>query len=291
MGRTIFAVGLIGVALGLPWVAGCDELEVPPGTAPDGGSSGTVPPGGGGTLPTYAPQGAIAGEIAQGFGTTIATWATRGADGKIDTLSWNLPLSAVTAMENARFDARTWVRAPAEALADTSITAISFDYMASGHVPNGVYNVPHWEFHIALQDFQQIQAIDCTDPTLPENQIIPMGWSMLPPPDNCFPTMGIHAIDSRAPEFNGQRFSYTSVLIYYRHPPQAAAGLGAKISSIEPKVTSAALKERKSFTLEWPELPAGALGKPGFSPTLMSANYDASGDAFVFTVSRFKPTS
>lgn len=292
MGRRIGILGLVGGALLLPCLAACDDLTLP---QQDGGTGVTPQPDGGnpptgGKLPDYAPPNAIAGDVKQELNTTIATWATLGGDGKVNAVGWNLPLAAVSALEGAKFDARVWMNVPEEVKRDTSITGIGYDYLAIGHVPNGVYNVAHWEFHVVFQDFPEVQAITCSDPTLPAPNLVPQGWGVLPPPDNCFSAMGIHAINFAAPEFNAQRFTYTNLLVYYRGDGKLK-DVGTKLTSFEPKATVQLLKERKTFTIPFPAMPANAVGRPGMIPSTLTAEYNATADAYVITVSGFQPST
>jgi hypothetical protein len=274
--------------------AGCDDLQLPArpdaGVAPvaDGGDAATIQTGG--ALPAYAPPGAIAGEIASAFNTTLATWATLDPTGKVETVGWNLPLTAVAALKSSKFDARLFMRFPPQVGRDTALTGMAYGYMPAGHVPFGVYNNPHLDFHVAFQDLGELATIDCSDPTLPANEIIPMGWGMIPPPDNCYAQMGIHAIFFGAPEFNGQRFTKTAVLVYYQGNG-SLKGKGAKLFSWEPKMAVDLLEARQTFEMPIPALPPGTIGRAGPQPTVAKATYDTANDVYIVTVSGWAPAN
>jgi hypothetical protein len=291
--RRIGILGLACIGLLVPALA-CDDLTLP--AQPDAGN--VTPPvgdGGGGSnpslkLPAYAPANAIAGDVVQAYNTTIANWATLDTAGKVNAVSWNLPLIAVTSLESATFMGRQWMNVSAEVKRDTALTGLAVDFLPTGHLPNGIYNVQHWEFHIAFQAIEEVKTIDCADPTMPAFNIIPPVWSVLPPPDNCFPAMGIHAISGMAPEFNGQRFTFSNLLVYYRGNG-SLKDVGAKLTSFEPKATTQLFKERKSFNITFPTLPAGALGRAANVPSTLSCNYDSANDAYVMTASGFVPAT
>lgn len=297
--RSVTILGL--VVLAVPCVAvvagGCEPLAIP--AQPDASTSQPTGDAAGAIdattandlpLPPYAPPNAIKGEIKLALNSTFATWATLGADGKVDSVGWNLPLTAVAALDGAAFDVRTFMTFPAEVRRDTLITSMSYGYLATGHVPQGVYNTPHLDFHIAVQPMEEIMAIDCSDPTLPADELIPPGWGIIPPPDNCFGQMGIHCIFFGAPEFNGERFTSSSVLIFYQGN-MSLKGKGAKVSSFEPKFTATFIKERKSFDIPMPVFPPGAVGRPGLQPTKVRAEYNAQHDAYVITANGWVPAS
>ena len=287
MGWRISILGLVGIALVVPSVA-CDDLALP--ARPDDG--GVTPTGDGGAptgvvLPAYAPAGAIAGDVKQAMNSTLATWVTLDTAGKVKDVNWNLPLTAVTSLDGAPFDARVWMNFPPEAARDTALTGFAYDWLSFGHFPNGIYDVGHWEFHMVVQDFADVQAIDCQDPTLPAAEIVPSTYYVLPPPDNCFPGMGIHSIHLGAPEFQKERFTYSNMLVYYR--TGKLKDVGTKLASMEPKVTTSFLKERKSFTIALPELPPGSIGRATLVPTTLVASYDSANDAFIFTAGGLVP--
>ncbi len=292
MGRRINLLRLVGVIALLPCFA-CDDLTLP--QQPDGGSSGVAPGGDSGgapqaNIPPYVPKDAKIGQVTEALNSTLVTWATVDTANKVNGFYWNLPLSAVSALEGAKFDARVWMNVPAEVSRDTAITGLGYDYLAIGHVPNGVYNVAHWEFHVVFQDFNEVQNIDCSDSTLPPPPMVPQGWGVLPPPDNCFSAMGIHAINFAAPEFNGQRFSYTNLLVYYRGNGKLK-DVGPRLTSFEPKATVQNLKERKTFTIPFPTMPPGAIGREGMVPSTMQATYDSANDVYIISVTGFQQAS
>ncbi|QNP72123.1 hypothetical protein IAG44_23725 [Streptomyces roseirectus] len=88
-----------------------------------------------------------------------------------------------------------------------------------GHVPKGVYDVPHFDFHFYLQPLAQRDAIrpgpcpmltDCADyarakKPVPERYLAP-GFIDV---DAVEPAMGNHLLDSASPELNGAPFTHT----------------------------------------------------------------------------------
>jgi hypothetical protein len=291
--RSFIAAGLMGVVvpcLGLGLA--CEPLALPQQPAPPSGEGGVGVDGGGSSeglpLPSFAPPGAIRGEVKRSMNSTLATWATLGDDGKVASIGWNFPMTMVSALQAAAFDQRTFLDFPPEVARDTLVTSMSYGILIAGHLPAGVYNTPHFDFHIAVQAQEEILATDCSDPTMPVDEIVPPGWGLIPPPDNCIVGMGIHCIFFGHPEFNGERFTKSSVLIYYQGD-LGLKGKGAKISSFEPKFSNAFINERKDFDIPMPQFPPDSVGRPGLQPTNIRAVYLASEDEYILTASEWSP--
>lgn len=281
-------LSFICVGLTAPFVA-CDDtaLQTDAGTVnPDGGTPVTTAL----TCPSYMPAGATCGETVPAFGTTISTWSeTDPATKKINKISWNLPLTAVANVTGALADTRVWFHFPPQVLADTAITGMVYDYLPKGHVPKGIYDTPHFEFHLIVQDLEETRAIDCADPTLPADNIVIAPFFVLPPPDNCIGAMGIHAVDSTAPEFNKAKFNISNVMVYWHGK---GAGATANFRSMEPKATIETFQARQSF--KWKDfitLPPNAIGHATTMGTKINADYDKVNDSYVISLSNFVPVT
>lgn len=269
---------------------GCDDLTVPQqpgdGGASTSSSSGNTAVG----LPPGAPATAVPGQIVSAFSGTLATWGNVDAAKAINGFGWNVPLASVNALIQTKFDTRVWMEVPKQVTDEMGITGFAFDHLPAGHIPVGVYDVPHWEFHLIFQDFKEIQALDCSDPTLPPPTIVPQPYNVLPPPDNCFPAMGIHAVNGAAPEFNGQKFVFSNLMVFYRGNGSLKEK-GTRVVSFEPKVTSQFLTTRKSFTIQLPQLPPQAIGREVKVPTTVTAEYDPTNDTFIFNAAGLVPAT
>ena len=284
----INVLSLIGLGLLLPCLA-CDDPQA--ATPTDGG--GVVNPTDGGqavgTLPSFAPAGAILGQTVKAFNSQLSTWAVMEGN-TVKEVSWTLPLTAVTTLEGTTFFSRVWTNLPPQAIAASAHTGFAYDYIPLGHAPIGVYTTPHWEFHVIYQDFAEVQAIDCSDATLPAPELVPPGHLVMPPPDNCFPGMGNHALDLTAPEFNKEKFSVTHLLVYYQGNG-VFKGKGAHLTSFEPKVTNEVFRARKSFSIVIPPVPPNAIGRATLVPTKLEGVYKEKEDVFVMTLSNYVPAT
>lgn len=84
-----------------------------------------------------------------------------------------------------------------------------------GHPPEGVYDVPHFDFHfyhVAESDVDDIEGSplfggsDVPTPVAPDQY--PAGYF---PDHSVVPEMGLHWFDSSAPEWSGGSFSHTNI--------------------------------------------------------------------------------
>jgi hypothetical protein len=115
---------------------------------------------------------------------------------------------------------------PSQALSSTPFKFISFGYNPHGHEPEGVYTVPHFDFHFYKTTNAEKMAIMPGDPKLeilPNPAYIPANWF----PAGGVPFMGNHWIDPQAPELNGQPFTTTFLYGSY----------DGKVTFMEPMIT------------------------------------------------------
>ena len=102
---------------------------------------------------------------------------------------------------------------------DTPFTYVLSNWNPMGHVPPGIYDLPHFDVHFYLNDNAEREAIrpgPC--PALVNCDDYELG-KKLPPQryrtsdhvdlDAIEPGMGTHLIDTTAPEFHGERFTHT----------------------------------------------------------------------------------
>jgi hypothetical protein len=96
---------------------------------------------------------------------------------------------------------------------------VSIDWNPKGHIPPGVYDVPHFDFHFYMISQDQREKITArgddlatahkapAPETMPEGYILPEGTEV--------PRMGAHAIDTTSPEFNKLPFTKTFIYGFY----------------------------------------------------------------------------
>lgn len=143
---------------------------------------------------------------------------------------------------------------------------IVVDWNPKGHIPPGIYDVPHFDFHFYLITQKERTSITAKDSDLikckkkPAAKFIPTDYIL--PEGTEFPRMGVHWIDPTAPEFNQQPFTKTYIYGSYN----------GHVAFIEPMMTKAFL-ETKPDVAETVKLPE-AYQKPGYYPTSYSVRYD-----------------
>ncbi len=119
---------------------------------------------------------------------------------------------------------------------------VVINWNPKGHPPEGVYTVPHFDFHF--------YTISETDRLLIKNSESNDAVGNRPPPSEQLPpdyiqapgvvgAMGCHWIDSKTPEFNGQPFTATFIYGSY----------DGKVTFIEPMITKATLESHVNQTL------------------------------------------
>ena len=101
-----------------------------------------------------------------------------------------------------------------DGLADIQFKHIGINWNPKGHIPPGIYSVPHFDFHFYLVDQQYRNNI--TDVKLMEKNVsseyVPSGYVSTP---GGVPKMGAHWIDPTSPEFNNQTFTKTFIYGFY----------------------------------------------------------------------------
>jgi len=177
----------------------------------------------------------------------------------------------------------------------------------TGHVPPGVYDVPHFDFHFYLITEEEREAIApataetmCSVPNPPdagggehpvpvtcetfEQGMIPLPDDQMPPGyllvDAVEPRMGNHMINTQAPELAGEPFTHTWIY----------GAFGGRVTFFEPMITLAFLEERNEEVCTPIAVPE-AMPEPGFYPTEYCIRYLAGDDegsgAFVVSLEKF----
>lgn len=98
---------------------------------------------------------------------------------------------------------------PQQALGVTPIKHLVINWNPHGHPLEGIYTVPHFDFHFYTITNAERLAINI-DPFIgipPADGYLPEGYVAAGP----VPQMGMHWADPTSPEFNGQPFTYTFI--------------------------------------------------------------------------------
>lgn len=90
----------------------------------------------------------------------------------------------------------------------TPFKFVTLDWNPMGHEPEGIFDVPHFDFHFYLISNEERLTItplapNIMDPEIPLSKYLPTGYIQLP---GRIPNMGVHWIDPTAPELNGEIF-------------------------------------------------------------------------------------
>jgi hypothetical protein len=158
------------------------------------------------------------------------------------------------------------LRLPAEA-ASAGYNHIGIDWDPKGHLPAGVYDKPHFDFHFYLIGEDVRNAITAVGADLdrahklPPEGFMPAGYIM--PPGTEVPRMGAHAVNPGADEFNRKPFLKTFIYGFY----------DGRMVFVEPMVTKAFLDAKQSSTS--PITLPKAYSRPAYYPIQYSVKYDA----------------
>lgn len=164
---------------------------------------------------------------------------------------------------------------PATATNATSVRWVTVGWNPEGHVPVGVYDVPHFDLHFYFMEQEEVEreippgecdtdgdetadfGVSCevqergTEP-LPDAQRAPGYVST----EETVPYMGNHWVDQNAPEFQGESFTHTWIY----------GSFDGQLNFIEPMITHEYLENltgREVTDVETPE----AFPEAGYYPT------------------------
>jgi hypothetical protein len=163
-----------------------------------------------------------------------------------------------------------------EEAAHTGYDHITVDWNPHGHLPPGVYDAAHFDFHFYLINAAERDRITLEGDDLarasrpPAPEFMPAGYVL--PEGTAEPRMGAHAIDPGAPEFNNEAFSKT--FIYGFHD--------GRMVFVEPMVTKAFLDSREDMT-ELVAVPE-SYQVPGYYPTRYRVGFDPQSNEHVVTL-------
>jgi len=150
---------------------------------------------------------------------------------------------------------------------------VGFYFNPKGHIPDGIYNVPHFDIHFFMVPVTARDEITAMDRNLercfklPAPEYIPAGYIL--PPQTEHRRMGVHWIDPGSHEFHGHDF--TATLLY--------GSYNGEMNFIEPMITRAYLETRPTFKAEVAQ-PA-VYAKTGYYPTQFSVRFDPAKHEYV----------
>lgn len=194
-------------------------------------------------LTVIAPQIHFGPAVVLGNGKARA-YVETDANGKATSVGFTFGEAALSGLQTKKTATNEWfetrLKLPAEA--ETSpFDHVTIDWNPEGHIPIGVYNVPHFDFHFYLVPDKVLDQITLKGDDMARCQMKPFP-EFLPEdyiyaPESETPRMGAHWVDRTTPELNGGRF--TSTFIY--------GSYNGEVIFIEPMVTMKFLKSKKSM--------------------------------------------
>jgi hypothetical protein len=192
-------------------------------------------------------------------------------DGKQTELGVALSEAALTGLPDQML--MLHLQFPAEA-AGMPYTFMMFGWNPQGHVPAPIYTLPHFDFHFYLLPEREVLKVPGgPDPIIPESNLVPAGH--IAPGNVAVPAMGVHWIDSSAPELNGQLFDKTMIFGF-------TAGRQA---FIEPMITKAFLESKPDYATAVAQPERFTI--PGLYPTRYSIKYEASSKEYRIAINSF----
>lgn len=148
---------------------------------------------------------------------------------------------------------------PMPARNPTPYRFVGLGWNPAGHVPPGIYDQPHFDFHFYSITEAQRSAILPSDPAFdtkaarrPAPELVPAGYVQLP---GAVPLMGAHWVDPASPELNGELFTRT--FIY--------GSWDGELTFAEPMITKAFMETKPEF--EAPIATPARYRAAGYYPT------------------------
>jgi hypothetical protein len=153
----------------------------------------------------------------------------------------------------------------------TGYRHVVVDWNPQGHPPPGVYTVPHFDFHFYTVSRAEVAKVAFKGPADPaavvsNARLVAAGYQVVA--ETVVNKMGVHAIDTTAPEFHGKPFTATFIYGYYK----------GRLTFVEPMVTHAFLLGKPNFSAEV-RTPA-EYSHTGYYPTRYAVRYDARQEAY-----------
>lgn len=164
---------------------------------------------------------------------------------------------------------------------------VLLNWNPEGHIPPGIYDLPHFDIHFFIEPIERVYAIE-SGPCGPEFvrcDQFEIARKPLPPNymhadfqdvEAVVPAMGNHLVDLTSPEFHGEVFTRTWIYGAY----------DAKVTFYEEMVTRDFLlrQSQQCFSIKTP--PAVALG--GYYPTLSCIRHIAESDEYTVSMEGFE---
>lgn len=211
--------------------------------------------------------------VAVGNGTARVVMTTNSGN-EPDSLSVMMTRDALEGLPEASADQEVWffTLPMPENAPETGYNHVVLDWNPSGHLPEGIYSVPHFDVHFYLISNDDREAITFHGGnremamTAPDQQLVPEGYVM--PPDAAVDKMGMHALDPAGPEFQGEAFSHNFIYGYYK----------GELIFVEPMISLAFLQSLPEQTS--PVKKPQRYSYPAWYPASYQIGFDAGNDEY-----------
>lgn len=216
--------------------------------------------------PTEVTHNGPSQEVGEGIAYAYTTFDASGKPSVIGVKMSKAALMGLPAEPPHGMDAWEYILPLPKEAAISGYDHIGLDWNPRGHIPNGVYNMPHFDFHFYLISQEERDEITAKGKDLakahkvPAPEFMPEGYIL--PEGTEVPRMGSHAIDLSSPEFNKLPFTKTYIYGFY----------DGQMVFLEPMMTKAFL-ETNPNTTDSIKLPK-AYAKHAYYPTAYSVKYN-----------------
>lgn len=146
------------------------------------------------------------------------SFVTVGKNGTPTKIGIKLSESALSALPTTEQEYEYNLQLPPE-FSVTGYRQIIVDWNPRGHVPTGVYDKPHFDFHFYMIDSGDRHKITAVGDDLvrahkaPPEKYMPTGYIL--PPGTEVPNMGAHAVNPQSDEFTKHSFTKTFIYGFY----------------------------------------------------------------------------
>lgn len=130
----------------------------------------------------------------------------------------------------------------------TPFNHVSMHWNPNGHEPEGVYTLPHFDFHFYTTTPEEVLEIGTYEQdsvrfkNTPSAEYYPAKY-INPGAATSVPQMGAHYIDVTSPELNGKKFTETFLF----------GSFDGKVTFYEPMITLDFIKNTKNYVREIPQ--------------------------------------
>jgi hypothetical protein len=263
-----------------------------------------------GCAPTDEPSGRIAGQSWAIGNGTVSTYAEFTNDGTPSVIGVVYSAGALEGLPTSNSDQHHCFDRDANGTVDVTTECIAthetvmplpdavatrtdipfkwvlFNWNPMGHIPPGVYDVPHFDVHFYIEsianvfaikdgpcgpEFVQCDQFEIAKKPLPANYMNPDFQNV----DGVAPAMGNHLIDLTGPEFNGETWTRNWIFGVY----------DGKVTFYEEMLTLAYLLSQPNVCDPIKSPPA--VGISGFYPSQVCIRYDSTVSEYTVSMEDF----